>query len=372
MTRPTGYPEWASAPTAGDVVDPGATRKASGWTTVAGVPEKPSYKTFNWWQQAVSQWVEYFDSVVALSTLTIATGSITPTGQGHLIDTEASAANDDLTNIVTTNLPEGKFLLVRAANDARTVVLKHAAGGAGQIHLADNSDLSLDSINAWAMLIRVGADWYEMFRSVGPADILPDADSTRDLGSSTKQWAQGWIESLYSNALDTIAASGTLNIGDTNASTINIGRTGATVNILGALLAILSTQTTITDLLITLNKGGAAASGGGSGFEIEENNIITAYKKVSSDRLAFDTKTPASAGVQRKRTAINSGTVEGEIVLTPTIGSFTLDSTENMLHGGNLTISSGHTWNVAGNLTCIGTLTVDGTLTTTGTTRVLA
>lgn len=92
-------------------------------------------------------------------------------------------------------------------------------------------------------------------------------------------------------------ASDTLNIGATNADIINIGRTGAVVNILGTTLYENVTNLQVTDKLITLNKGGAAASGGGTGFEIEENAIITGYIKTSSGRSGFDIKAPSISGI---------------------------------------------------------------------------
>lgn len=63
MPRPLNLPEWAIAAAAGDVIDPGTARKQSGWKLVGGVPEKPSYQTFNWYQQTVYRWLEYFSEL---------------------------------------------------------------------------------------------------------------------------------------------------------------------------------------------------------------------------------------------------------------------------------------------------------------------
>jgi X-X-X-Leu-X-X-Gly heptad repeat protein len=104
-------------------------------------------------------------------SLTITSGSITPPGSGGVlvIDTEAAAATDDLTNIVTTNYPDGSCLLVRNNNSARLVVLKHAAGGAGQMQLDRAADYVLDDTKKWLLLQRRGADWYEVLR--GPTRV---------------------------------------------------------------------------------------------------------------------------------------------------------------------------------------------------------
>jgi len=87
----------------------------------------------------------------------------------------------------------------------------------------------------------------------------------------------------------------TLNIGASYSSVINIGRAGATVNILGTALYEYAANQYVLDKLITLNYSGAAASGIGVGFEIEENNLITGYFKTNAARSGFDILTPAIA-----------------------------------------------------------------------------
>lgn len=100
--------------------------------------------------------------------LTIATGSVTPAAglSGFLVlDTEAAAATDDLTNIVVTNFDDGSVIVVRCAVTARTVVVKHAAGGSGQILLQTASDLTLaDSGKHYLYLRREGTAWQEILR----------------------------------------------------------------------------------------------------------------------------------------------------------------------------------------------------------------
>lgn len=98
------------------------------------------------------------------TTLTIAAGAVTPTVACHLVDTEAAAASDDLTNIVTTNHPDGRRLLISMVDAARIVTVKHNAGGAGQIALANSYDLVL-KVGGWVELKRTGANWEEVARS---------------------------------------------------------------------------------------------------------------------------------------------------------------------------------------------------------------
>lgn len=102
--------------------------------------------------------------------LTISAGSITPAtrDQGSIkVETEAAAASDDLSNIATTNVSDGGLLLLRAANASHTVVVKHAAGGAGQMALQYDADFSLDDTDKWLLIKRVGADWIEVNRCWG-------------------------------------------------------------------------------------------------------------------------------------------------------------------------------------------------------------
>lgn len=102
--------------------------------------------------------------------LTISSGTVTPAtrDQGSIkVETEAAAASDDLANIAQTNVGEGSLLLLRAHDAAHTVVVKHAAGGAGQIYLQYNADFSLTDTDMWLLLKRVGSNWEEVFRSYG-------------------------------------------------------------------------------------------------------------------------------------------------------------------------------------------------------------
>lgn len=64
----------------------------------------------------------------------------------------------------------------------------------------------------------------------------------------------------------------------------------------GTLTSIDTTNTTIQDKLITLNKGGGVASGADSGIEFEEDGIITGYFKVNGNRDGFLMQAPGVAG----------------------------------------------------------------------------
>lgn len=97
--------------------------------------------------------------------------------------------------------------------------------------------------------------------------------------------------------IDVTATGGSdiLNIGATNADVINIGGTGTTVNIIGNVTEYKATQSYVTDQLITINRNGPAASASGTGFEIEENAIVTGYFKTNAGRDAYLLLAPSVA-----------------------------------------------------------------------------
>lgn len=107
-----------------------------------------------------------------VSELTIAAGAVTPTRGEHVVDTEADAGSDDLATIATTNFVAGQWLMLGAAHTDRTIVVKHAAGGAGQINLQGAADFSLDETGKWILLKRVGSDWVELLRNEGLEPIV--------------------------------------------------------------------------------------------------------------------------------------------------------------------------------------------------------
>jgi hypothetical protein len=112
-----------------------------------------------------------------------------------------------------------------------------------------------------------------------------------------------------SGTLDTTSA-GTIAIGTGNANVINIGNSGATINIQGTTFYQNVSQLQVTDKLITINKGGSTGSASNSGIEIEENSIITAYVDTTGDRTGWEFKAPSTAGV---------------VTITPGVSGFTIN-----------------------------------------------
>jgi hypothetical protein len=106
--------------------------------------------------QDILNGVKAFDQLnfSTVSTLTIATDAITITGTSHKVDTEASAATDNLSTI--NGGAQGDVLLLRTVNSARDVTLKH---NVGNILTIDANDIVLSTLNPVVLLYFNGTSW---------------------------------------------------------------------------------------------------------------------------------------------------------------------------------------------------------------------
>ena len=128
---------------------------------------------------------------VAETELTIASGSITPTGQHHTVDTEGDAATDELDTIVTTNIEDGGIIRLRAASASREFRIRNDFGNIQMIH---PQELGGASVIVWGegsiALQRRGSNWYEVSRSdsLEPRNSMQglllsnDVDTDHDIG----------------------------------------------------------------------------------------------------------------------------------------------------------------------------------------------
>lgn len=387
ILKPIERPKWAD--TTSDVVTPSNSKQDSGWT---GPPEKPPYQFFNWIQKWTYRWLIWAESKIdaslggsATQTYVILSGVVTPAVAQIKVDTEGLLAVDDLTNLLTSNLDDGRILILSCLNAARVVTIKNNFGGAGQISTAFADDIILDSVSKFVVLQRSGSNWIEISRTVSPfqnvvnvgltattpkvsgydlgsatfrfdgflstlnasslvANLPPSTDNALSLGSSSFAYAN-----FFASNLDTGSANTTLAIGSANATIINIGRTGAIVNILGAVNTITTTNTEVTDALVTFNKNGLAASGSNSGFEIEEGGAIAGYAKTSTggaslpvSRETFLVKSPARAGIRSLRApSVGVAAIEGSYHQAQLFGSFTIDAVDVLVsHNATLAASS--------------------------------
>ena len=103
------------------------------------------------------------------------------------------------------------------------------------------------------------------------------------------------------------AASGLTTIGSSGAATLDSGGAGSSfggaltvqgnLTVKGTTTQVDTTNLNVEDKNILINAGGAAASAGGAGIDVEEDGSVSGYMKVSSDRGAWEMKAPDNAGV---------------------------------------------------------------------------
>lgn len=195
-------------------------------------------------------------------------------------------------------------------------------------------------------------------------DLYVLAEPTRPYNSTnfTTELAAGKWKRMQT-VFDVAATGGTdvMNIGTANADVINIGRVGATVNIYGNTIYSQVTNLEVSDKLIRLNRGGGAASASGSGFELEENAVVTGYIKTTSDRNGYELKAPnvgykatldfSVLAADRSYTLPNNS---GTLALLSDIGG---GSAWSLATGGTLTGVNTITSNTANQLNFNGTWT---------------
>ncbi len=97
-------------------------------------------------------------------TLTLAGDAITPTRATVRIDTEGQTATDDLRQIVQTNHPDGRELVLLAADPGRKVLVRNLSGGAGQIQTLAGRDVLLQK--RFCMIVRrVATRWLQLYET---------------------------------------------------------------------------------------------------------------------------------------------------------------------------------------------------------------
>lgn len=107
-----------------------------------------------------------------ISTVTIASDAITPTGGIHQVDTEGSASTDDLKNAAVSNIPDGRLLILSSVSATRTIRLWHSAGGSGQFLLNSGNHFQLGDPSHYIIFQRRNTAWQEIARFPS-MDLVP-------------------------------------------------------------------------------------------------------------------------------------------------------------------------------------------------------
>ena len=208
----------------------------------------------------------------AETTLTISAGSVTPISGSHAIDTEGAASSDDITHMAVTNHPTGRFILIRAANAARTVIVNHAAGGSGQILLADASDFSLDDIDMFLLVRLIGTTWEEIFRSYGN-DFVAERAFRGTLASAGDNLTGALNEAEGAP----VAAAATTDIWAGDGNTRHITGSGGPITSFGTAPQVGAWRKLIFDGAPTLTDGANLILPGGFDIVVEPGDIAFVY-----------------------------------------------------------------------------------------------
>lgn len=155
---------------------------------------------------------------LAKTGLTLDTnGYATPTRSAHTLDTFASAASDNCDRLVTLNkIP---YLIVRQANAARVVTLRHNIGGDGTLINRNGDDITFTSTNQAVLYERVGTTYEEIARFGFP--------ESRYTTTGTIKWGDSVF--LASPATNTMPAANTGVVGQRIRITNSTAGTHATV-----------------------------------------------------------------------------------------------------------------------------------------------
>lgn len=316
-----------------------------------------------------------------------------PAAAGRFLRSSSVSAIAWSTLTIPNTATTGDILIANTTNQLTTIGI----GAEGDILTVSSG------IPAWAVpIVTLGANTFTGIQTFSLTSIYAtntgiDSAAVLNVGATNATTVN----------LGTGSGNTNINIGTSGTNTIQIGNANSTVNILGTTIYENVTNLNVSDKLITINKGGAAGSAGGTGFEIEENNVVTGYIKTTGGRDGYLFLAPNNAndvsflftnisGARSYTLPNASGTLAisatSPIVLNATTGDISLTQTSITSLG---TIGAG-TWqgtviapayggtgvanNAASTITISGnfatTLTVTGvtgvTLPTTGTLATLA
>lgn len=143
------------------------------------------------------------------TSATIASGAITYSAVNMLIDTEGSAASDDLTTI--NGGVNGDILIISEVNAARDITIKH---GTGNIKTSTGTDLVFTDTEDKIILQYDGSNWVEIARALAndfKANKITDGGNIYYPNGIFKQWGISGVlaNNTYANITLPITYSNT-------------------------------------------------------------------------------------------------------------------------------------------------------------------
>lgn len=120
------------------------------------------------WLHQLNDFASQLPGALHAQVLTIASDAITPNRFFLILDTEGSAATDNLATINTTLLPVGSMICVQSTSEARKITLQHTASGTGKLNLHGGNNLQLAHPQMTVFLVlQSNGVWKEVIRSYG-------------------------------------------------------------------------------------------------------------------------------------------------------------------------------------------------------------
>jgi hypothetical protein len=240
------------------------------------------------WGEDVRQFIAEMPGGAAETTLTIAGGSVTAALGEHAIDTEAAAALDDLDNILLDNRPDGALLLIRAANAAHVVRLRHNVGADGKLILKGGINCRLEGTGGFLLLKRTGTQWEEVFRSLGGwREVLAgnrtyyvrtDGNDTNEGRENSAAGAFATLTKAWTVIRDTLDLAGfvvTVQIGD-GTYTTGLVATGQIVGAAGASSVVFQgNNATPGNVVINPTSASAVSASQGAVFTLKDCELRT-------------------------------------------------------------------------------------------------
>lgn len=133
MAIPAKLPEWDT--TEVNIVEVDQQHKDEGWVAPGGVPEKPPFQSFNWWQNLVYQWTKYFDESISY---------VTPEQFGAVGD----GVTDDrinLQNAITFAVANNKDLKIDGNHYMKLNLAESALSGINNIKMYGTGSITMES-----------------------------------------------------------------------------------------------------------------------------------------------------------------------------------------------------------------------------------
>lgn len=271
-------------------------------------------------------------------------GSTAPAGDVLTIENQAGTRVSGITDTGTLTIGTGTGLLHSNASGLISSSLLVDADVSGSAAIAGTKispNFGSQTVSTTGAL--------SAFSVTGTSQVVSNGTTTSSFGYTCG----------VTYGLDT-AAPGTLSVGGSQATAVNVGvntsnnfiNIGTGVGISSISVGssndtvLISGEFQVSDKLLTLNKGGAASSAAGAGFEIEENGSATGYIKVGGTRNSFQLKPPSAGMVE----VVSSG---ADLTLTSTA---TVSRALSLPDTNGTLISSGDVGTVSS------TMIIDGTI----------